>query len=139
MSVEGFDAGTMLPPPGGITADLTCAPRRAKVGSVRRTPYFCQASARWLMLAYPSSSFCFWGGSFAMLALTCCRILLVAATFSTDICAAANDEATTAVAKAPATKRANLGDFIKFFSLVLTDFVCELGKGLNNEQVLANY
>jgi hypothetical protein len=36
----------------------------------------------------------------------------VAATFSTDICAPANDEASAAVAKAPAAKRENLGDFI---------------------------
>jgi hypothetical protein len=37
---------------------------------------------------------------------------LVAATFSTDIWAAENEEATIAVVNTPATKLENLGDFI---------------------------
>ena len=58
---------------------------------------------------------------------------MVAATLATDICAPAKDEASIDVAKAPATKRENLDDFIYFVSLIA--LVKPLGDWVNEFQV----
>src|SRR5882724_11743402 len=63
-------------------------------------------------------------GSLAMLAFTCWRTLLVAATLATDICAAENEVASAATVKAPATKRENLGDFINVCLLIPQTTCC---------------